>query len=350
MRVAPLPPYLPPRPSERNFDVYRAVSSGLTQRVVAERFELDQSRVCRIVKQVKKWMIAFAPIESRLSPSDEANYFAADAYLNTLRRYQEEAEAAFRLTCQPPPEKEGETKPRRCHLPKPDIRCLKYAGELAEKIPEATTAVNRARYAAGHDRYAHDPRWEKFCEDYVSALQKRVREKRQAHEARRAARSPGIKPAPQPQSPAATPAAQGSIKPLDLAAVRSAEWIVSHHGAEDSSTAKSPSIKTAPQAPIPEEKPVSPPSIKPVVDDAALRPTNTANDPSRAVSSPPRAAAAPGIKPAPTARPTEKPAAPKVIKGPPIPLPPMFEGRLGVQSRTATDVLRTKPPQREADR
>jgi hypothetical protein len=130
-------------PTERNGEIYHDIAAGMSQRQAADKYNLSQPMICKIVKQYKEWLIATAPDEQ--FSNVQADYLATNAWCETLTRGKELALEAYQQSCQPSQAPRDDGKPGRWYPSKPDMRCLKQLVECTEKFVVASKAREAAR-------------------------------------------------------------------------------------------------------------------------------------------------------------------------------------------------------------
>jgi hypothetical protein len=144
-------------PSERNCEIYHDVAAGMSQRQAADKYELSQPMISKIVRQYKQWIVAAAPDEE--FNSAQADYLAIDAWCETLERGKELACEAYEKSCLPRKAPVVDDRPIRWYPAKPEMRCLKQMIECAEKFVIASQAREKARREL-RDRRDGNPKYQ----------------------------------------------------------------------------------------------------------------------------------------------------------------------------------------------
>lgn len=139
--------FLTPRiPSQRDIEIYYAVYARQQRQAdVASAKHLSQSRVSRICAAVRHWIALGKP--GACQPVEAQVYLATDLWQHRLAYYEQQADAAFRQTCQPP----SDDKPA-----KPDPRLLKQAIDCAREQYQLASVMATAHQDV-HRQLQADP-------------------------------------------------------------------------------------------------------------------------------------------------------------------------------------------------
>lgn len=137
---------IPRIPSQRDIEIYYAVNATHQRQAdVARSKHLSQSRVSRICAAVRHWIALGKP--GACQPVEAQVYLATDLWQHRLAYYEQQADAAFRQTCQPP----ADDKPA-----KPDPRLLKQAVDCAREQYQLVSVMATAHQDV-HRQLQEDP-------------------------------------------------------------------------------------------------------------------------------------------------------------------------------------------------